>query len=492
VTTSRLVLLVRPRSPNERFGLGPFFRVEPLGLEYVAASLRAEGHRVELIDERFSRPLGHVVRHLRPDLVGISCMHTVDIPTTIAAARVVKAAQSNLPVLVGGHVVALFQNPFFDPAIDALALGDAESTIGPFMRYWFSDHRNEVPAGFCVRHVAGEGSACFEQGASHPVDTDLDRIVQPARDLAECFRTRYLCVHKQPLWALETARGCPYRCSFCSTSLRNRQRFCERSTEHVEQDFLETGKNVFVVDDLFFYPPERSLELARRLKQRNIHKDWILVQTRLDTVARHPEVVEAWRGLAEHIDLFFGFEAPSDVQLSGLVKDMSIESAVEGVRVARYFDCGVTGNFVVDPDWGESEFSAMWSMVDRLQLSRLGYTILTPLPGTPLFDRVQTRIVERDWSKWDMHHLLYEPRLGRQRFFELFVECWRRNVLSANRALPRLSRWIRGLSPAQIIVLLRVLWRTQRMLHVRYYLDETFPLQIPARLAEPSVDVTNW
>jgi hopanoid C-3 methylase len=491
VTTSRLVLLVRPRSPNERFGLGPFFRVEPLGLEYVAATLRAEGHRVELIDERFSPPLGKVVERLRPDLVGISCMHTVDIPTTIAAARVAKAAQPNLPVLVGGHVVALYQKPFFDWAIDALALGDAESTLGEFMRYWFSDHRHDVPVGFFVRQVAGGGDGCFERGSSHQVDPDLDRIVRPARDLAERFRTNYLCVHKQPLWALETARGCPHRCNFCSTSLRNQRRFCERSIEHVEQDFLETGRNVFIVDDLFFYPPERSLALARRLSQRNLRKGWMLVQTRLDTVARHPEVIEAWRGLAEHIDLFFGFEAPSDVQLRGLGKDMSIEAAEEGVRVARHYGYGVTGNFVVDPDWGESEFNAMWSMVDRLQLSRLGYTILTPLPGTALFDRVQARIVERDWSKWDMHHLLYEPKLGRQRFFELFVECWRRNVLSANRAIPKLSHWIRGLNPAQIIVLLRVLWRTQRMLHVRHYLDETFPLQVPARLAEPCVDVTD-
>jgi hopanoid C-3 methylase len=485
VTTPRLVLLVRPRSPNERFGLGPFFRVEPLGLAYVAATLRADGHRVEIIDERFAPPLGKVVRRLRPDLVGISCMHTVDIPTTIAAARAVKAVQPSLPVLVGGHVVALYQQPFFDAAIDALALGDAESTLPEFMRCWFSASRDPVPAGFYFRRLPGAGDICFERGPLHRVDTELDRIVLPARDLVERFRSNYLCVHKQPLWALETARGCPYRCSFCSTSLRNQRKFCQRSIEHVERDFLETGLNVFVVDDLFFYPTDRSLALANRLKQRGIHKDWILVQTRLDTVARHPEVMQAWRGLAKHIDLFFGFEAPSNAELSGLVKDMSIDAVEEGVRVARRYDYGVTGNFVVDPDWGESQFDAMWSMVDRLQLSRLGYTILTPLPGTPLFERLQPRIVEHDWSKWDMHHLLFEPKLGRRRFFELFVECWRRNVLSANRAVPHLSRWVRGLTFAQMLVLFRILLRTQRMLNVDKYLDETFPLQVPASLGEP-------
>lgn len=481
MTTSRFVLLVRPRSPNERFGLGPFFRVEPLGLEYVAATLRAEGHRVELVDERFAPPLRQIVQRTQPDLVGISCMHTVDIPTTLAAAQAVKAVSPTLPVVVGGHVVALYQDPFFAQTIDALALGDAESTLPRFMQMWFSRESEDAPPGFWVRRTPGVGANCFERGPLHRADSDLNRIVRPARELVAPIRSKYLCVHKQPLWAMETARGCPYRCSFCSTSLRNQRKFYQRNLEHVERDFLETGSNVFIVDDLFFYPPARSLELAQRLARTGTKKGWLLVQTRLDTVARHPEVMQAWRGLAENIDLFFGFEAPSNDQLQGLSKDMSIDATEEGVRVARHYGYGVTGNFVVDPDWGEREFGAMWSMVDRLKLSRLGYTILTPLPGTPLFDQLLPRLVERDWSKWDMHHLLYEPKLGRQRFFELFVECWKRNVLSADHAIPKLARWVRGLSPAQVLVLLRVLWRTQRMLSVANYLDETFPLQVPAR-----------
>lgn len=480
MTSARNILLIRPRSPNERFGLGPFFRVEPLGLEYVAATLRASGHRVSIIDERFSSPLARVVRDLQPDLVGISCMHTVDIPTTLAAARAVKSAQRDLPVLVGGHVVSLFQRPFLDTSIDVLALGDAEAGLAEFIQRWFAGDLGEIPAGFWVRRAPGSTPDCFEQGTLS-VEASLGAL-QPARDLIEPYRSRYLCVHKQPLWALETSRGCPYRCSFCSTSLRNQRKVLERDLAHVERDFLETGTNLFIVDDLFFYPAERSLELARRLKRLGVRKEWILVQTRLDTVARHPEVVQEWRGLAQNIDLFAGFEAPSDDQLRGLAKDMTIRAVETGLEVARRYGYGVTGNFVVDPDWGESEFEAMWSMVDRLQLTRLGYTILTPLPGTPLFTQLESRIREWDWSKWDMHHLLYEPKLGRQRFFELFVECWRRNVLAGKNALPKFSNWVRGLSLGQMLVLVRVLWRTQRMLGVQHYLDEAFPLQVPAHL----------
>ena len=55
------VLLLRPVPRNERFGLGPFFRIEPLGMEFVAAALEAAGHTVTLADLRFSRSVEHYI-----------------------------------------------------------------------------------------------------------------------------------------------------------------------------------------------------------------------------------------------------------------------------------------------------------------------------------------------------------------------------------------------------------------------------------------------
>src|SRR4029079_14920163 len=65
------VLLLRPDPGNERFGLGPFFRVEPLGLEYVAASLTARGHETTILDLRFGHRLSGWIRRSRLRLVGI-------------------------------------------------------------------------------------------------------------------------------------------------------------------------------------------------------------------------------------------------------------------------------------------------------------------------------------------------------------------------------------------------------------------------------------
>jgi hypothetical protein len=70
-----------------------------------------------------------------------------------------------------------------------------------------------------------------------------------------------------------------------------------------------------------------------------------------------------------------------------------------------------------------------------------------------------------------MHHLLWEPRLGAERFFELYAETWRRSILNTSGD-KRLLDWMRQVRPAQISYIARVLWRTQRMMKPAAYLRE--------------------
>ena len=91
---------------------------------------------------------------------------------------------------------------------------------------------------------------------------------------------------------------------------------------------------------------------------------------------------------------------------------------------------GVTGNFVIDPAWGEADFERLWGFVERHRLFQAGFTILTPLPGTAYFEEMRPRLKARRWAQFDMHHLLWEPALGPERFFELYCETWRRSVLN--------------------------------------------------------------
>ena len=84
------VLLLRPVPSNERFGLGPFFRIEPLGMEYIAAALEARGHQVTIADLRFSRSVEWHLHALRPGLVGIAGMHALETDNVLDLASRVR------------------------------------------------------------------------------------------------------------------------------------------------------------------------------------------------------------------------------------------------------------------------------------------------------------------------------------------------------------------------------------------------------------------
>ncbi|MGH9870283.1 MAG: B12-binding domain-containing radical SAM protein [Candidatus Polarisedimenticolia bacterium] len=460
------VLLVRPDPGNDRFGLGPFFRVEPLGLEYVAAALEAAGHQPAIADLRFGASLETWVRRTRPALIGISVMHAVEYDAALEAAWRARRAAPGAFLVAGGHAAAAHPAPLQSEPFDAVVVDDGE-TIVPALAAALEQGR--TPAGIPGTIVRGPDG--WVAGGPVTERPDLDAVPQPARHLLDDRRARYHCLLFHPVWAVETARGCPFRCSFCSVWQLYDRSFRERSVGAVVQDLAAAGPHVFIVDDLFWHHEERSREMARALRARGVRKRWMLVQSRCDLVARHPDLLEAWRPVAAEIDIFFGLEAPTDAGLSGLAKDATTRDTLEAARIARSLGYQVTGNFVVDPDWTEDQFRELWSFVETHGFHRAGYTVLTPLPGTQLYEQQRAEIEGRAWAHFDMHHALREPRLGARRFFELYAETWRRSILNLG-GRKRWTDWVRQVRPSQVPRLTRVLWRTQRMMRPEAYLRE--------------------
>jgi radical SAM superfamily enzyme YgiQ (UPF0313 family) len=463
------VLLLRPVPDNERFGLGPFFRIEPLGMEYIAAALEAKGHEVTLADLRFSRSVDHQVRASRPGLIGIAAMHALETDEVVALAARVRQLAPGVPIVIGGHTAAAYPGPFLVDPIDAVVQDDGERVMPRIADALAAGGNLRDVPGLTLRERSGETVAT----PADPETFALDAVPLPARHHVARWRKSYACLAHRPAWLIETARGCPFRCSFCSIWQLHARSVRERSIGSVCRDFAASGDHVFVADDLFWYHPPRSLALARELLKRGVRKRWILVQSRVDLVARNVELLEAWRPLAKDFDIFFGLEAATNEGLDGMRKDATVDQTGQGIEVARSLKYGVTGNFVIDPAWRERDFESLWAFVDRYQLFQAGFTILTPLPGTTYFDEMQTRVQSRPWAHFDMHHLLWEPALGAERFFELYCETWRRSVLNL-RGRKSLWRWLREVDPRNMLFLLRALRRTQRMMSPEHYVAEYY------------------
>jgi radical SAM superfamily enzyme YgiQ (UPF0313 family) len=479
------ILLLRPDPGNERFGLGPFFRVEPLGLEYIGAALRLRGHEPTVADLRFRPGLSAWVRRTRPRLIGISCLHSLEYDRVRETARQIRRAAPEAFVLVGGHAAAAYPGPLEGDEIDGICLQDGEEVVPSLAE--------AIERGLSLDTVPGLRLRARDGWRATPLPaapTDLGGVPLPARDLVERHRHGYHCLLFKPVWLVETARGCPYRCTFCSVWQLHHHSFRERPVGAVVEDMAAAGEAIFVADDLFWHHPARSRELAEGLRRRGVRKRWILVQTRTDLVTRQAELLEAWRPLAKDFDIFFGFEAVSDAGLARVDKDAGVSANVEAIRTARSMGYGVNGNFLIDPDWTEQDFGELWDFVACHGLRRSGYTILTPLPGTEYFAGLGPRLAGQPWFKYDMHHLLWEPRLGAKRFFELYAETWRRSVLNTSGE-KRWLDWLRQVRPGQLPYIARVLCRTQRMMRAEAYLREHEAKQPGAGVARRGATVAS-
>jgi radical SAM superfamily enzyme YgiQ (UPF0313 family) len=460
------ILLLRPDPGSDKFGLGPFFQVEPLGLEYVGAVLRKRGDSVTIADLRFRPGLATWLARTRPRIVAISCLHALEYDRIIVTAHEVRQRLPEAFILVGGHAAAAYSPPLEHELIDAICLDDGEEVMPLLVAAMErGEPLEKVPA---LRLKTPEGWVTTPPLADR---TSLDLVPLPAREMVERHRSGYHCLLFKPVWLIETARGCPHRCSFCSVWQFYGRTCRERSIDRVVEDFAACGDAVFVADDLFWYNPVRSMEMAEALKKRGVHKRWILVQTRTDLICRSSAIMEAWRPLAKDFDIFLGLEAATNRGLEGIDKDADVNDCIEAVRVARELRYGINGNFLIDHDWEEEDFRQLWDFVAEHGLQRAGFTVLTPLPGTEFYQEKAKSMFDQPWSNFDMHHLLWEPKLGAERFFELYAETWRRSILNTSGD-KSIFDWMRQVRPSQIPYIVRVLWRTQRMMKPAAYMRE--------------------
>ena len=286
--------------------------------------------RSTLADLRFASLETHL-RRARPGLVGIAAMHALETDDVLALARRVRAWSSDVTIVVGGHTAAAYPTPFLVPEVAAVVTDDGEMVLPAVA--------DALERGVALRNVSGlclhgtDGEHLHTAGESGTFV--LDDVPLPARRHVNGWRHEYACLAHRPVWLIETARGCPFRCSFCSIWQLHARAVRERSIESVCRDFAAVGDEVFIADDLFWHHPSRSMELATELRRRGIKKRWVLVQSRVDLVARHPELLEAWRPIAQDFDIFFGLEAATDQGLKDLTKDATVDETAQGVDVAR-------------------------------------------------------------------------------------------------------------------------------------------------------------
>jgi hopanoid C-3 methylase HpnR len=391
-----------------------FLRLEPLGLELVAAALRRGGHDVRLLDLQVSafKDYFKTLDTFCPDAVCFNLNYLANIPEVIDLCRAAKARMPNLFVFVGGHSASFTAAEILEHAqgaIDCVARGEGEVTATAILDAARNDRRS-------LEHVPGVVTL-YGTGPAAMKLRDINDL-RPARDLLR-QRHKYFIGLLDPCASIEFTRGCPWDCSFCSAWTFYGRSYRQRDAEAVGEELASIREpGVFIVDDVSFIHADHGLAIAREIEKRKIKKKYYL-ETRGDVLLRNKGVFRYWKKLGLEY-MFLGLEAIDEEGLKLFRKRIALSANFEALEFARSLGIRVAVNIIADPDWDEKRFAVIrnWALsVPEI----VNISVNTPYPGTESFLTESRNFITRDYRLFDIQHAVLPTKLPLKRFYEELV-----------------------------------------------------------------------
>jgi radical SAM superfamily enzyme YgiQ (UPF0313 family) len=398
-------------------GLEMLTFVEPLGPICVAACLEQDGHACKVIDLRIDGEEHGMAlcRAFDPDVIGLQCNFTTERNRTIRLAERIKREMPRAIVVVGGHDASRDPEWFTHASIDVVAIGDGEEVMPPLVE--------ALEAGRDLKSVPGLSLHGLSTGHA-PTRPNIDDYPLPARHLIAHYADHYYINFRKPLALMETARGCPFKCNFCSVWKFHESTFREKSPERVVRE-LQTiaAPNIFITDDIFWMNVKRGEEMAKQIKAAGIKK-YFTVQTRTDIICKFPHLIEMWKDCGS-LAIFLGLESVTDEGLAAVNKKNKASNNVRAIEILKELGVGFTPNFIVDPAWDRDDFTRLRDWIDAMGAYNSGFSILTPLPGTDLWDSAKDQVNTHNWEMYDIVHAVLPTKLPLDEFYAEYSRLWR-------------------------------------------------------------------
>ena len=399
------VLLLNPSAIGTFRAIGISF--PPLGILYVAATVRNRGHDVKVLDRSVDQ---RQVDFESFDVVGVHS-DTTRFNRALELARQAKAA--GVKVVMGGpHPCFMAEEILKTGYVDAVVKGEGDESFPDLLDAWTNGADPTSIPGVILPTPQG----IVDTGDRKRIQ-DVDSLPFPARDLIDLslYHTR---LGHRPLTSLHTSRGCPYRCRFCSSTRFDGAKWRARSPESVlaELEYLvrDLGYGaVAFMDDNFAGSPERTHGICDGILKKGLDIRWWCF-CRVDTIVRYPELVKHMAEAGAY-SMFIGVETPSSGVLDHFNKGINSEQTLQAVQILKENGIEIWASYILGaPEEKRTDIRSTIRFACQLDTDTASFTILTPYPGTDIYEELKDQITEKDWSKYDGVHAVYKhPRIPR-------------------------------------------------------------------------------
>ncbi|MDH3259180.1 MAG: B12-binding domain-containing radical SAM protein, partial [Deltaproteobacteria bacterium] len=378
-----------------------------LGSILLATILKNLGYRTKVFIEDLAAPDWKQMEDA--DMVCISAISS----TAIRAFQLAeKFSRLGIPVVLGGvHSTFLPEESLL--YADYVVRGEGEETLVELLH-----HLNEGKPLDSIRGLSFKNS---NHEPVHNPDRELlgDLNEAPIPD----FSIVYKWAEKAKVIPIATSRGCPFACRFCSVIPMFGRKYRFKSIDRVIEELRAASSHkghVFFIDDNFAANKKRTKTLLNAIIDNKIKFEWS-AQVRTD-VAKDPELLDLMKK-AGCFAVYIGFESINPETLSLYNKGQGIEDIENSIRAVKDRSINIHGMFVLGSDTDDIKTIRNTAIfAKKLHIDSIQFMMLTPLPGTPVFDELKAsgRLIHTDWSKYDAHHAVFEPKL--MTAFELHIE----------------------------------------------------------------------
>jgi radical SAM superfamily enzyme YgiQ (UPF0313 family) len=377
------LLLINPVGRRSGYLLSKFSTFQPLSLAYIAAVTPSDWE-IKIADENIDE-----FAYEDADLIGITAF-TSSINRAYEIAQMYRAKKTK--VIMGGIHSSMLPDEALRYA-DTVVTGEVEG----IWKQVIEDYEN---------------NRLLSRYDGPRIDLSRTEIT-PRRDL----------LHPSYIWnSVQTSRGCPFNCSFCSVSRYLGKEHRQRKAANVLAELEEIkGKYIaFIDDNLIGHSPEsrnRAVQLFEGMTDRGLGKKWWMQSSINSADDEHVIKLAAEAGC---MFVFIGFETLKEKTLRKMKKGVNLKIGIENYKrvVGRFhkYGIGVLGSFVIGNDHESPEYYKeladflVNSGIDIVQIS-----ILTPLPGAELMEQMQRegRLIYRDlpaeWDKYRFSYVVHRP-----------------------------------------------------------------------------------
>ncbi len=395
------VLLVFPRTLH-------LTASPPVGLASLAATLRRQGHLVRVLDTQIlglsDQGVVDRARAFAPDAVGLGMIIGNHVRAR-SLGRALKAALPDTPLIIGGPQASPLPGLCLrETGADVCVVGEGERTLPLLLE--------TLVARAPLKDVPGvaylDGGALVMTSPVEPI-VDLDALPFPEYDDVERVFNHPLphqfLVRRFPVAPIITSRGCPHSCSFCATPGLLGKGWRARSASSVVEEMAwlvrEHGvREIHIQDDAFAASRPRVMEICEGMLRQGLDLTWKFPNgVRIDRVDR--QMLRMMRRAGCYL-VSFGLETTDQAVLDATGKKLDLACARQAVADAHAEGLEAVAFLVVGlPGETEASFRRTVQQVMDLNFDYAHFSVLLPLPGSPMFEAWSPGEMALEGNDWD-------------------------------------------------------------------------------------------